>query len=315
MFKKLYFPLFLLLVIFGMNACEEAELSPRTNPRFSVAFVQDIDDTGAQFSANVYDFGSEPIDEYGFLYSADAEPRFGNSEVIKAAGKPEKVFSLKATHSMVSGQTYHVVAYLKTGETVIFSLPYQFKSLGSTGFIFEKFEHKEQTYFGDTIKVHASNLSQNSSQYSVYFDRLPAAIGEITEDYFTFIIPSYFPDKVSWSWEMPFHISIEIAKKKMEFEVPLPFATPEFHHLPLQYIDFGGTVGLKGRYLGDNQLSIYTSIEAGDSYGYNATIIYKGDDSIAFRPGDYPGEYVNVTIRGEMYDLGADIFRFNPTER
>ena len=314
MFKKQYLPLFLLLVLFGINACEEAELSPRTNSRFSVAFVQEIDNTGAQFSANVYDFGSEAIDEYGFLYSIDAEPRFGNSEVVKAAGKPEKSFSLKATHSMVSGQTYHVVAYFRTGESVVFSQPYQFKSLGSTGFIFERFEHKERVYFGDTIQVWASNLSQSSSQYAVYFDYLPTAIGEITENYFTFIIPSYFPNKSSSSWGMPFHISIEIAKKKMEFEVPLSFATPEFHSLPLQNIDFGGTVGLKGRYLGDSDMTIYTSAERGGSYGYNATIVQRGDDSIAFRPGDYPGEYVNATIRGVMYDLGSDIFRLNPTE-
>src|SRR5690554_2033843 len=112
MFKKLYFPLFLLLAFLSLNACEEAELNPRTNPRFSVAFVQEIDNTGAEFAANVYDFGSEAIDEYGFLYSTEAEPRFGNSEVVKAAGKPEKSFSLKATHSMVAGETYHVVAYL-----------------------------------------------------------------------------------------------------------------------------------------------------------------------------------------------------------
>src|SRR5690606_21236921 len=116
-------------------------------------------------------------------------------------------FSLKATHSMVAGETYHVVAYLKTGETVIFSQPYGFKSQGSTGFIFDKFEHKEKVYFGDTIKVLASNLSQNTSQYAVHFDHLPVALGEITEGYFTFIIPSYFPNKDSWSWEMPFHIS------------------------------------------------------------------------------------------------------------
>src|SRR5690606_3760609 len=151
----------------------------------------------------------------GFLYSTEAVPRFDNSEVVKGSGKPDRSFSLKATHSMVSGNTYFVVAYLKTTNDVVFSQPYEFKSLGSAGFVFEKFEHKEQIYFGDTIKVLASNLSQTASLYSVHFDRLPVAIGEITDDYFTFIIPSQLPSKSAWSWDTPYHISIEIAKKKM----------------------------------------------------------------------------------------------------
>lgn len=314
MVKGCYFLPFLVLILCGINACEEAELSPRTNPRFSVAFVQEIDNTGAQFSANIYDYGSETISEYGFLYSTEAVPRFDNSEVVKGSGKPDRSFSLKATHSMVSGNTYFVVAYLKTTNDVVFSQPYEFKSLGSAGFVFEKFEHKEQIYFGDTIKVLASNLSQTASLYSVHFDRLPVAIGEITDDYFTFIIPSQLPSKSAWSWDTPYHISIEIAKKKMEFEVFLPFAEAEFTPLPVQYIDFGGTVRLKGRYLRDGDISIYTSTKPGDTYGHMATILHNGDDSIAFQAGDYPGEHVNVTIRGKKYNLGPDVFKLNPTE-
>ena len=132
-----------LLVLSLLNACEQEELSPRTNPRFSVAYIQELDDSGAEFASNIYDFGSDEITEYGFLYSLNDYPTLSNSEIVSQQGKPEKEFTLKAKHSLVKGKVYAVVAYIQTTSERVYSEPFGFVSQGAPGFIFEKFEYKK----------------------------------------------------------------------------------------------------------------------------------------------------------------------------
>lgn len=86
-------------------------------------------------------------------------PRFDNAEVVKREGRPDKYFEFKAIHSMVAGQTYHVVAFLKTSSNLVFSEPVSFLSLGSEGYGFERFEFDDPIYFGDTITVTGRNFS------------------------------------------------------------------------------------------------------------------------------------------------------------
>jgi len=241
----------LLVIVALVGACETAELAPRTNPRFSVAYIQDIDATGAQFASNIYDFGSEEISEYGFLYSIHELPRFDNSEVIRQAGKPEKHFVLKGEHSMVNGRKYQVVAFLQTASGVVFSAPQSFVSQGAAGFVFERMEYKEPMFFGDTITVYGSKFSNNGSNYSVTFQHKEAKVIDFQSDSFKFIIPEFYDFSTYAPDQDVVPISIQVLDKKVEMNLHIPFKDAEFDELEIQHIDYGGSVVISGNYLND----------------------------------------------------------------
>ncbi|EPR69567.1 hypothetical protein [Cyclobacterium qasimii] len=126
--KRQFIFIGLLLVISLLSACEQEELSPRTNPRFSATSIQSIDETGVEFISKIYDFGSEEIIEYGFLYSLNDYPIIENSEVISKVGKPENQFSMKVENSLAKGQNYYVVAFIQTSTERVYSEPIGFVS-------------------------------------------------------------------------------------------------------------------------------------------------------------------------------------------
>ena len=84
----------------GLISCHTEEPVPLSHPRFSVAFVQDIDANRVQFAANVFDYGSEEILEFGFAFGREPNPRKGSSEFVRQSGKPDAFFSLDAAHGM-----------------------------------------------------------------------------------------------------------------------------------------------------------------------------------------------------------------------
>jgi hypothetical protein len=308
----------LLVVAVILGGCETAELAPRTNPRFSVAYIQEIDDTGAQFASNIYDFGSEEILEYGFLYSNQGLPRFGNSEVIRQGGKPDKHFVLKGEHSMVKGRTYQVVAFLQTSSGMVFSAPQSFVSQGAAGFIFEKIAFKEPVFFGDTITVYGSNFSNNSSNYTVTFQQREAKVIDVQKDSFKFIIPEFYDFTTYGPHQDIFQLSIQILDKKAEMNLPIPFKNAEFDDLEIQRIDYGGTIEISGKYLNDLNLKVIVVPQSPEwIYNSNVTILSADQHRIVFRPDPkYVGleNFVTIEIRGKQYNLGRAVFEYNPTE-
>lgn len=309
----------ILLVIFALvGACETAELAPRTNPRFSMAYIQDVDATGAQFASNIYDFGSEEILEYGFLYSNQGVPRFNNSEVIRQAGKPERHFVLKGEHSMVNGRTYYVVAFLQTSSGVVFSSPQSFVSQGAAGFVFEKMEYKEPVFFGDTVTVYGSKFSSNSANYSVIFQHAEAKIIDVQNDSFKFIIPEFYDFRTYGPEQDIFSISIQILDKKVEMYRHMPFKDAEFDEMEIQHIDYGGTIEVRGEYLKDANIKIITTPYSQERIYYgNVTMESVENDRLVFKPDPTSAgqpNHVMVEIRGKTYNLGTEVFEYNPTE-
>ncbi|WP_162340573.1 Kelch repeat-containing protein [Cyclobacterium salsum] len=304
----------LILHLFG---CVNPEMTPRTNPRFSVAFIQEIDESGAEFAANVYDFGSEEILEYGFLYSTHWNPRPAYAEELKQTGKPEKYFILKAEHSMAKGEIYYVVAYVKTLSGVVYSEPHPFVSKGTVGFIFEKFDYNQPLFFGDTVAVYGENLSSVIANYKVTFQGEEARVIEVQKHFFKFIIPD-FQNFDRYSEPDVFRISMEIVDKEMEMNVLMPFREPEFADMAIQQIDYGGTVEILGDYLVDPNLVVTISPQPSE-YPIRGTVTMVSADrnKIVFKPNPvYAGEenVIELEIRGKKYNLGSGVFKYNPTE-
>ncbi|WP_209332716.1 hypothetical protein [Lunatimonas salinarum] len=310
--------LFAPLLILIMGACEQAELAPRTNPRFSMAYVQDLDATGAEFAANIYDYGDEEILEYGFLYSSHGEPRPANSEVIRQNGRPEKSFVLKADHSMVMGTTYFVVAFLRTAVGEIYSAPQTFVSQGTAGFVFDRLEYTTPIYFGDTITVVATKLSSSLANYQVTFQEEVAAVIDLEPGSFKFIVPYFENFQLGTLEPDHFALSLKVVDKKMDMNVFMPFQEPVFDKMPIQRIDYGGAVEIKGNYLEDAKLVIASYGQPVEYLFYsNVTVDVAEEERIVFRPdAEYArgSNYVALKIRGKEYHLGPEVFAYNPTE-
>ncbi|MFC5624424.1 hypothetical protein [Algoriphagus winogradskyi] len=121
--------LFLLIFSLLFFSCNDKEnVLPRTNPRFSTPSVQVINQSEVEFIAQVYDYGSDEIIEYGFVFNNRSQLEIGKDQVVKGSGRPEKSFRLVSNHSFEISKTYYVVAFIKTNKSVIYSQAIPFNS-------------------------------------------------------------------------------------------------------------------------------------------------------------------------------------------
>ncbi|EMS35206.1 hypothetical protein C943_02281 [Mariniradius saccharolyticus AK6] len=111
----------IILFVLFLSACAEVELAPRKNPRLSAATVQKIDPVSVRFAAKVYDYGTQEVVEYGFVYNDKPTPRVGDGITISRAGKPDDFFELETAHTMVPGRKYLLVAFMRTTNGITYS--------------------------------------------------------------------------------------------------------------------------------------------------------------------------------------------------
>lgn len=304
--------LFVLVTVL-MASCQTDELEPVRNPRFSVAFIQEIDATGAQFAANVYDFGNEEILEYGFVYAESIEPRINNAERVSTSGKPGQFFEIKASHSMQMGNKYYVAAYMKTTSGYVYSATVEFESKGSEGFVFQRIEIPNSLYFGDTITVYGQNLSRIFSNYEVSVEGNVARVVQVNEGNFKFLLPAeiYFDDRIIY--ENTFRFFFNIAGKYLDVTSPFNFRKPIFEATPIQHVNYDETIYIEGDFLESQHVRVYYKE---DGYEYNLPISLNSKNKIGFKPAARflsQRPKIEVWIRGERYEL-SEIFSLNPSD-
>ena len=312
---KIYPTFLYLLTVFCLISCHGDDIEPRTTPRFSIAYIQNMDNSGVEFVANVLDYGSADILEYGFLFSESGILDFEKSDVVGKRGKPSKQFTIKATYAMESGKRYQVAAYMLTSDGIVLSQMREFISEGSDGFIFQRIEMRPKVYFNDTITIHGRNLTRNPDKYdiSVYGglgEKMP--IFDITENSFKTRLPARmnFDDRYTHKGVLPFHISV--AGKYLEIEWPFQFRDPEFKTIPDYKVDYDGEVVIEGDFLE----SEYKTIRFDDNEYYEPEIIEWTKNRILFRAtyeSNSRQPTVRVFVRGKFYPV-EKAFTFNPSE-
>ena len=295
-------------ICFGLFACEEEKLPEVTNPRLSVAYIQEIDSTGVVFAANIIDIGKQEIIEHGFYYGSSVINILQAGDKIKKDGAPESLFELKATHSLEKGKQYSVVAFIKTAEGITHSLPTTFVSEGSPSFIFDRIEYNDKIYFNDTIRVYGENLSPKLGTYKAKINGIEARISALTDEYFEFIIP----DNLDIQFGTTSRFDFEISGKNLTLQLPFQLREPEFFEYENRFLDFSTPFVIKGKYLKTN--GIYIEL-IGDQFYYVNENITVTDSTISFKPLAifYSNEpRFNVKIRGQNY-LVENNFKIKPT--
>ncbi|RIW13595.1 hypothetical protein D0X99_15220 [Algoriphagus lacus] len=294
--------------------CTEEEVIPRTNPRFSVAMVQEVNSSGAEFSANIYDYGSEEIIEYGFVYGGN-NPRVDdiNSEILVQSGKPEREFKMRATQGLTVGKTYIVMAFVRTSSGVVYSVGKKFTSQGSSGFELTKIEVPEIVYFGDELVFEGENFPRNMAKIQVFIEGVEAQVYGIQEKGFRAKIPDVFPFDPIRANENLFEIRLKVGVKDLVVEKVLNFRKPSFELTSSEEISYSDRIKIKGNYLKGSQVSVKYVSPSGSVQMLE--VVNAGENLIEFLPTALFEEgqpKVTLTIRGIDYAL-SNTFKLKPT--
>lgn len=299
----------------GCGSCETGEkLEPRTNPRFSVALIQEISEEGVQFAANVYDFGSEQIEEYGFVYSkSSGVANINLDDFVSAKGKPDRSFTLTANHSMQVNSRYFVSAYLKTSERIVYSEAKEFVSQGSTGFVITEVEWPEKLYKDQLLTIKGSRLSRVTSNYRVNLDIYPVQVSLIDSNTFVVNIPDQLTRATTGS-EKEIELKIAIAGKEYSQRKVVQFEQAEIEELPVQHIDHDEEVKVQGYFLDQSAISLaYNSANLSNIQALSSReFSFFPYRNLVFNEGDQASPEVTMTMRGIAYPLGK-IFELNPS--
>lgn len=301
-------------LVWVLASCSEDEVVPRTNPRFSVAFVQTVDASGVEFAANMYDFGSDEILEHGFVFGSAGPLTVETSEIVRSDGSPASEFRLKATYGMNVGDQMIVSAFIRTDSGVVYSEPFSFTSQGSEGFVFERYEVPEQVYFGDTIRVYAKSLPRSLNQYAVRMQGQSATISKVGEGYFEFLIPGHLTFEENGNVVDVFSTDLQIAGKSLHLEVPLKFRDAEFVVGEIQDVHYGEEVTISGKFLFSDRVEVRLRKEVNS--GWEVPLVSYSDQEIViaarFNNYIYDGDLF-VKVRGKEYAL-PDIYRMKGSE-
>jgi hypothetical protein len=294
-------------------SCEEESLEPRTNPRFSVTIIQEISSSGVQFGADIYDFGNEEILEYGFVYSqATKVPSLSQDDFVSAQGRPGESFELTANHSMTVGKKYYVSAFLKTSTSLVFSESVEFVSQGSEGFIITSVDWPDVIYKGQKLLVKGRRFSKQKYNYKIklgQFDLYPDLLDSNT---FTVDLPIGLLTETTGQ-DIETELRIEINEKSYTEKRVLKFREPVFESQPLQKIDFGDEVVIKGDFF---DLGSGFIVCQGQQYRdlpiSKTEIRFKPYLASGFPEDGEANPILYYEIRGVRYELGR-LFQLNPS--
>ena len=308
--KKIIYFISAIIIWIGFS-CEENQPILVKHTRFSIAYIQEVDTDGAQFSANVYEYGTDEILEYGFVFGANQFPTISNSDVVKQSGKPDQLFSLKAKHGMKLGATYYVAAYVKTQNGITYCKIEKFTSKGSVGFLVETIDIPNPAYFGDTITIRGKNFSRLRTNYEVKIESSIALVTEVGDDFMKFTIPSNI---VFSENQNAFITTVKVAEKEFRAELKIDFRDPVFRLKDTRKILFTDTIFIEGDYLESSDFEIqYDGKERGIS---KLPLVFQDLKRIGFRPEVEFFEkkpLITLKIRGKKYPL-QNTFELLPTE-
>lgn len=307
--------LFAIAWAISLFSCEgQEEIGPRTNPRFSVASIQEISENGVQFGANIYEFGSDQVLEYGFVYSRNSvTPTLESDDYVSATGKPDKTFSLTAKHSLALGATYYAAAFLKTDQGVVYSKSEKFVSQGSQGFLITAVEWPEKIYKDQRLIIRGQRLSRVPSNYTLSVDIYSLSFTLLDSNTISAELPSLLLTSTTGR-EKEVELKLSIAGREYRERKVLQFEDAQFTSQPIQKIDFDEEVIIRGDYLDQGAINLqYNSVGI-------SNITARNKQELRFSPyldktffeGDVASPDLKLTMRGVEYNLGK-VFDLNPS--
>lgn len=149
----------ILLSAFVLLRCNKDVPDERKWPKVITLPVTDITELGARFNAEIVNRGDLKILSYGFVWDEKVNPVIESSDrVISSDDLVLVKFSGQISTTLGKDVIYHVRAFLRTDDYLVYGKDVEFKSLGSSSPKIISFTPKTGTW-GDTIQIRGKNFS------------------------------------------------------------------------------------------------------------------------------------------------------------
>ena len=174
------------VLFFLLLACQD-ELAIREYPMVTTLEVNQIDDNGAVFKAQV-DNVTDIID-HGFVWDRGINLSLENSRFVSLGKLTQKEFSKSIQSTLERGTAYKVRAYIKTSKKIVYGKEVEFISLGSLGPRIKKLIPNTGAV-GDTVMIQGINFNGRKNEIVVTFNLNSASIISSSDSTLKVIVPS-----------------------------------------------------------------------------------------------------------------------------
>jgi hypothetical protein len=288
------------VAIILFTACEEeTEIQPRDYP-FILTQSPVVSSNGAEFKAEILDFGKVEILEYGFIWSYEENSL--HYEFVKKLGtRPEeKEFMLNVTSGLEKDNVYNVRSYLKITNKTVFGSEVSFKSLGSLAPQIKSFSPEEGP-IGTGIEIEGANFALSENENVVKIGKYRADVISFSEKRLVVKVPADVekPEQVI--------ITVETAGMKAEseeyFDLWFPWTLKSVSES--NYCNTYFQIENKGYFLTDNSSEIRVfDLETGN-WANNV-----------FLPESSPKNGLKATVHQDKayVFIGDEFWEYNPLE-
>jgi hypothetical protein len=226
--KAIWITVFGLLVLMLIaKACQKDKFEL---PVVHTGEVVEITHDGVIFHGKIIEQGNRKITDHGFVWGLKSNPTFESDYKITMGSIFEQLFKAEISSGLQEGKQYHVRAFAKTENTIIYGRPVSFLSLGSKPPIITQFQ-PENGIWGDTITLWVENLSQNLEDFELFLGSHKVQLIYYSEDSLQISVPESIADTV-------FTISIRAFNNEV-------FASSTFKIDPPEIFDFTPEGGIK----------------------------------------------------------------------
>ncbi|HEX2968320.1 MAG TPA: IPT/TIG domain-containing protein [Bacteroidales bacterium] len=307
---------YLIILIFLVSIlikCEDETPVPREYPRISSTDIENISDSGAIFSADLYSLGNEKVIEHGFVWGLYPITGIEQGERI-FLGSPQKtgVFNAKIRTTLLEGRDYYVKPFAKTESRFIYGPEAKFISLGSKAPVITGFS-PDSAGWSDTISVYGRNFSWLSNE--VFLNEVRLAIIKCTDT----CIQARIESSVN---NIENTVSVSVTGNKATYQ------KKKLRLIPPSIIDFypkrsywKDTITLTGKHIGyitasGNYVSL-GSVKCSVSYAYLCDSIVKViiPQNVNIRFSDVILKLNSFTLKyKDQFELNPPYFTISPKE-
>jgi hypothetical protein len=230
--------LIFLFIPWLLTTCGDDEVGSRSYPRVRTQAVTDINSTGALFQGEIT-FSSTAIIDHGFMWYTGASGLAETFSLGPTSGKGK--FQGRIERSLAENVKYHVKAYARSADHIVYGDVVDFISLGSNAPKAVKIIPEAGTW-GDTLLILGENFARWKASNVVKFNDVESLVVKSSEDSLQVIVPAALASHKS-------DISVSFSGNGNTLEEAFELRLPEIDKLSSDVANVGDQITITGKYL------------------------------------------------------------------
>lgn len=193
MIKAITFIFFFVIVVFLLSHCKKDNPTPRSYPRLRNTVVSDITEKDARFSADLYSIGTEKIIEHGFVWGTTDPNIYYSDRIQLGPCDTPGIYSACIASTLKKDIKYTVKSYVQTADHLVYGIPTDFKSLGSSAPVIYDF-YPHSAGWLDTLTIKGENFSWVPAENVVSLNQTECKVLTATDKLLKVLVSSDLPD-------------------------------------------------------------------------------------------------------------------------